>query len=528
MTQGLITRQYVEDIAEAIRFKNNENRRYYPSEMAEAIMNIPTGGGGLDLSTELVLSSDKTSTTGEVTLTAVLTANYDDLTPSDVDLHGYLEGATINFYDENDTLLYSSITNSEGIAIANIILTGTTSLYCSFEGTSDYQACISDSVSIEVVGYLFYDACNSATGLQNYGASTSIGSTSVALSFDTDNYILKRTSSGDTFTGVPITALDNQDNFKIRLKLKLSGTNAYNQIGLMIREKGSKSKYDGIRLRGDSIIDRFMNTTQSSTTIKTGIGDVINNYHYLEVDIRGAKRIVKLLDTNENIIVETEYTTQEYSSSEFLIFINTNYNGNSYIQEVKAQSYLFFDDCTVDNTAQYTLQQIKGNANATLTFNNNEKAYLVHGTSTERAIYTFGDTILQNGMKISADIKLMGATWSSNGLLGWYDPTNPTQNYMGGFVQGETYFSPREYVNNVEYQLGGNNKWSGLSTSDYNHHELTYQNGVLTYTITNPNGVSKTISNTEHKNWIGSRVGLFIETNRYDLCYVKNIVVEAL
>lgn len=195
---------------------------------------------------------------------------------------------------------------------------------------------------------------------------------------------------------------------------------------------------------------------------------------------------------------------------------------------IEVISYIFYDDCSVDNTQLYTLQQIKGSANATLTFNSNENAYLVHGTSTERAIYTFGDTVLRDGMKISADIKLMGATWSSNGLLGWYDPTNPTQNYMGGFAQGETYFSPREYVNNVEYQLGGNNKWSGLSTSNYNHHELTYSNGTLTYTITNPNGVSKTISNTEHKNWIGSRIGLFIETNRYDLCYIKNIMVEAL
>lgn len=168
MTQGLITEQYVKDIADAIRFKNNENKSYYPSEMAEAIMNIPTGGGGLDLSTELVLSSDKTSTTGEVTLTAVLTANYDDLTPSDVDLHGYLEGATINFYDENDTLLYSSITNKNGVVTANIVLTKSITVYCRFDGTSDYQECISNAVSIHKKSYLFYDDCSSSDTLSNY------------------------------------------------------------------------------------------------------------------------------------------------------------------------------------------------------------------------------------------------------------------------------------------------------------------------------------------------------------------------
>lgn len=194
---------------------------------------------------------------------------------------------------------------------------------------------------------------------------------------------------------------------------------------------------------------------------------------------------------------------------------------------VEVMSYLFYDTCSVDNTNQYTLTQIKGSANATLTYNATEQAYLVHGTSTERAIYTFGDTILQNGMKISADIKIGGTNWYRNGFLGWFDPNNPTNNYVGGFVQGETYYSLREYVNNVEF-MPENTRWSGVSTSDYNHHELTYKNGVLTYTLTNPNGVSKTITINERMSWIGSRIGLFIETNRYDLCYVKNIVVEAL
>lgn len=194
---------------------------------------------------------------------------------------------------------------------------------------------------------------------------------------------------------------------------------------------------------------------------------------------------------------------------------------------IEVRSYLFYDTCSVDNTNQYTLTQIKGNANATLTFNAQEQAYLVHGTSTERAIYNFGDTVLRDGMKISADIKIGGTNWYKNGFLGWYDPNNPTNNYVGGFVQGETYYSLREYVNNVEF-MPENTRWAGVSTSDYNHHELVYQGGVLKYTLTNPNGLSKAITITERMNWIGSRIGLFIETNRYDLCYVKNIVVEAL
>ena len=155
MVKGLITEQYLKDIGDAIREKNGENSVYYPSEMANAIMNIPTASGGLNLSTSLVLETNKTSTTGKVTLTATLSADYDDLTPSDVDLHGFLQGATVNFYDSEGTSLASSITNENGVAIAEITLSETTILYCSFNGTNDYEACESNTVTINIRSSLY-------------------------------------------------------------------------------------------------------------------------------------------------------------------------------------------------------------------------------------------------------------------------------------------------------------------------------------------------------------------------------------
>lgn len=41
--------QYYNDIAAAIRSKNGESALYYPSEMAQKIRNIPSGGGTIDL-----------------------------------------------------------------------------------------------------------------------------------------------------------------------------------------------------------------------------------------------------------------------------------------------------------------------------------------------------------------------------------------------------------------------------------------------------------------------------------------------
>ena len=167
MVKGLITEQYLKDIGDAIREKTGENSVYYPSEMANAIMNIPTASGGLNLNTSLVLETNKTSTTGKVTLTATLSANYDDLTPSDVDLHGFLQGATVNFYDGEGTSLASSITNENGVVVVDIIITKTSTVYCSFAGTSDYEPCTSNEIIINK--YMLPDNYSALEYLQGTG-----------------------------------------------------------------------------------------------------------------------------------------------------------------------------------------------------------------------------------------------------------------------------------------------------------------------------------------------------------------------
>lgn len=49
--------------------------------------------------------------------------------------------------------LYTGITNSLGVVSCELNLTQTTTIYCSFTGTSDYNSCVSNSVTIEVYLY---------------------------------------------------------------------------------------------------------------------------------------------------------------------------------------------------------------------------------------------------------------------------------------------------------------------------------------------------------------------------------------
>lgn len=47
MAVGLINKEDIYNIADAIRVKLETTDTYFPSEMAEAILSIKTGGGGI-------------------------------------------------------------------------------------------------------------------------------------------------------------------------------------------------------------------------------------------------------------------------------------------------------------------------------------------------------------------------------------------------------------------------------------------------------------------------------------------------
>ena len=197
---------------------------------------------------------------------------------------------------------------------------------------------------------------------------------------------------------------------------------------------------------------------------------------------------------------------------------------------VTVSQYIFYDDASVDNSSQYTsysIQNTSGKVN--ITFENN--AYkITNNTTSGRALLQFGDTVLQNNIKISADIKLGGTTYKQNGMLAFIDKDSRTTYSVAGWVQGEKYYRLVEFNGTSELQTTTNTKWTDLSTSDYNHHELVYQNGVVTYTITTPASQTKTVSLTLQKsNYVGGKLGLFVELfSSATHCYIKNIKVESL
>jgi len=116
--------------------------------LAGKILNVPSGGG-ISLTTSILLTSDKVSTEDTATLTCLLSATYDDTSQTDMDLRGVIKNGTITIKDTDNNIIGTCITDSEGIATYTINLSETTTYQASFTGTTTYSSSTSNTVTIE-------------------------------------------------------------------------------------------------------------------------------------------------------------------------------------------------------------------------------------------------------------------------------------------------------------------------------------------------------------------------------------------
>ena len=121
--------------------------------LIEKIKDIPASVGGIDVVTSVSCDIENTTVVrnNQCTLTGVLRADKDDTSQVNVDLEGYLKGATVKIYNGN-TLLGSAITNGDGEYSFNFTPTnlGVLSIKAVFEGTEYYESSASNILTITV------------------------------------------------------------------------------------------------------------------------------------------------------------------------------------------------------------------------------------------------------------------------------------------------------------------------------------------------------------------------------------------
>lgn len=306
-----------------------------------------------------------------------------------------------------------------------------------------------------------------------------------------------------------------------------------------LEEKGvSASASDGLTTLANKVLDiqtggscyhlALSDNTITTTGTFTITATLQQNYEPLPNVVvsftGGASTVTATTDANGVATATVTFTTSGT--------LTASYQNVSDTCTVTVQSYLFYDDASVDNSSLYTSYAIQGTSGkVNIAHNSSESAYVITNNTTRgRALLQFGDTLLQNNIKISADIKLGGTSYKQNGMLAFIDKDSQSTYSLAGWVQGQKYYRLVEFNGTSELQTTSNTTWSNLSTSDYNHHELVYQNGVVTYTVTTPSSQTKTVSLTLQKsNYVSGKLGLFVEVfSSVTHCYIKNIKVEPI
>ena len=165
------------------------------------ISEIQTGGSCYHIEFD---SDNYTAVGGACTITCTLQQNYE-----------VLSGATVTLSDGSS--VYSSITNSQGIATFNLTgLTSSATWTCSYSN-------VSDTCTITVMNYLIYDDAsvdNSSTLFGSYISLRNNGTNSVSYDSSTPCYVLKNTR-GSSESLRPYTALDGYTgSFKMTVRSK--------------------------------------------------------------------------------------------------------------------------------------------------------------------------------------------------------------------------------------------------------------------------------------------------------------------
>ena len=125
--------------------------------LAQNILDIAPAVGGITPTVSIDLSKSPTIVCrgANLTIKALVNADYDDESVADVDLKGYLQGATITFQNGNADLGYA-VTDSDGIAtlVVQNVQQGNYSVIANFDGTgTDYESATSSALSFTVTDY---------------------------------------------------------------------------------------------------------------------------------------------------------------------------------------------------------------------------------------------------------------------------------------------------------------------------------------------------------------------------------------
>ena len=229
-----------------------------------------------------------------------------------------VEGATISV-SGSDSSLYTGITNTNGIATVTVTgISGTVTFTGSYSN-------VSDTCSVIVSQHLFYDACDSSSGLSQYGTSECVRGTNatITMTYDSTENAYKVQGSGNYHAFVPIPVLDDEDGYTISMELK--GQNIqFNIVGLFLDNRNDTTSYGldyALNCYDKQLHSRLYRLSSDSTESDVSINSIsAGTWYKLSYTVNGSSLTGTLYDLQGNQL-GTKTRTQSINNKRMGIFL---------------------------------------------------------------------------------------------------------------------------------------------------------------------------------------------------------------
>ena len=203
---------------------------------------------------------------------------------------------------------------------------------------------------------LFEDACNSSSGLSDYGSSVAVrgSSSTMTMTYDSTENAYKCQGSNDYYAMIPIPILDDEDEYVLSADVKGQSVSA-NAIGLCLDNRNDTTSYSyAVWMESLSKVvgKQFSLNSDGAVNQHTGLSLSASKYYRMELTVDGTSLTGKLYDGDT--VLATDSTTMTVENRQVGIFLLTQSgttNSTCYVKNIKAESLGGGSDCS-----QYTTQ----------------------------------------------------------------------------------------------------------------------------------------------------------------------------
>ena len=222
------------------------------------------------------------------------------------------------------------------VTVSNI--SAETTFTCSYSNASD-------TCTVTIPSYLFYDACNSSTGLSNYDTII-LGegsSTSYSMTYDSTMNAYQLSHSNNNTKSLVINDLINEDEFTLELEFYYPTSASTNIFHTGIAITNNTSYFTGVGTMYDNAWKfetvNYSNKSWAGHQNAQTISDPKGQWNKLSITVQGLSVSAKMtIGSTEYTFTKTLNSNLSSSSRQFGISFVSGTSSVAYIRNIKAEA----------------------------------------------------------------------------------------------------------------------------------------------------------------------------------------------